>query len=1122
MRHLLMFSLLVLFTTSTVFGEVPPAVPDVAFAPHETHYGAYHVPGNLLVEGTSFESGDSDALDGGWYWKERRFYTRWIAAGDTATYLTTNEPPQVVYLPSTSAGITHGDRCLELRMTNRSVPYVLSRPFTVATSGTYTLSLALLGDPAVPENQRPWVNMHLRKWPQGNLMANNGPRPTDNWSRQSISMVADTVADPGQWYQVALYMGAWDPSIDYVDQSVWIDAVIVQAGSATDYDHPSDGWQLGARVYRWGPVIETARVPYDTYWVGEDEGFRRLAVDIYPAGTVADLPVTLTVDLYDSQGSPGDIATRLATHSQTVDPGTSMATVTVNLDTLLAAAGDQPGFYLAQSTLTDGLGATVDRQQTPFLVLHRAPETIPDPELSPFGCHPHAISSPLQNNKYDLWYGYGLEVNAPVNGMLTQLRDMGIRWTREFVLFDYIVSAYYADGADPEGWNWEMPTWPMPDSVPPVFTEYVELLDDLGMETTGVFWTQTFLGDTHLIFQDYVTTMVRDYGALGVDAAELFNEPNHGDHFMDETVYADWVRATRLLIDQEDPLFRLAGPATTFGDSTYINDVLADEDGGHYAYDDLDLVTYHRYLKGNDSFPWNLLTDQGLQTRVHRAPEDVFFASGPGSWEQSAEWEMKLMGGKTVHQILPDRPPVQRPDALGGGKAEQEVWDSEWGPWLPLARDDQPFIDATNGAVQFYGGMSGSLRLGRRMSARSVRQYLCSLEHGTKRLFVWDSVKGHAGFGWRWFEGDKTPTVMPAAMTQMTRMLEGYDLADVVTVAELPDNGVNTYYTRAQFYLERVPDIPGDPRAVAVLWNWADDQFDHLPGSGITDTEDPAPDPGDTLVPALPIDPALVTVSDLEGRMINFTGAEITDLLLDHEPRYIKTLPGTTPGNLMLALDSMRPPAPSKPIPLYDPATGIVSINTLFGGSGDISGYLLYREDLSTGELVLINEGMTLPLEDTPPPGHFVWYLVAVEEFTGYETAMSPPSDPLLIPTIDAGLTCVPTAGTLPFDLGLGVTIDNRYDGQTRRAAGMINVTLANGSSISSWRAGYTNIVPLGSFQTNFNVTLPAYGTLAGDNLFQLEVEDVTPTPYNQPPYPPAGSTASESCTVTGVPPMAE
>ena len=40
-----------------------------------------------------------------------------------------------------------------------------------------------------------------------------------------------------------------------------------------------------------------------------------------------------------------------------------------------------------------------------------------------------------------------------------------------------------------------------------------------------------------------------------------------------------------------------------------------------------------------------------------------------------------------------------------------------------------------------------------------------------------------------------------------------------------------------------------------------------------------------------------------------------------------------------------------------------------------------------------------------------------------------------------------------------------------------------------------------------------------GDNVFTLVAEDVTPAPYNQPPYAASGDTDSGACTVTGLAP---
>ena len=57
------------------------------------------------------------------------------------------------------------------------------------------------------------------------------------------------------------------------------------------------------------------------------------------------------------------------------------------------------------------------------------------------------------------------------------------------------------------------------------------------------------------------------------------------------------------------------------------------------------------------------------------------------------------------------------------------------------------------------------------------------------------------------------------------------------------------------------------------------------------------------------------------------------------------------------------------------------------------------------------------------------------------------------------------------------------------------------------------------TFATSWMQTLPALGSLVGENVFELHAEDVTPPPYNQPPYPPAGDTDTCTVTVTGMTP---
>jgi len=121
--------------------------------------------------------------------------------------------------------------------------------------------------------------------------------------------------------------------------------------------------------------------------------------------------------------------------------------------------------------------------------------------------------------------------------------------------------------------------------------------------------------------------------------------------------------------------------------------------------------------------------------------------------------------------------------------------------------------------------------------------------------------------------------------------------------------------------------------------------------------------------------------------------------------------------------------------------------------------------------------------------------------------------------TVEAVFTCVPSSGTLPFGSTMSVTLTNLYTGQIRQIAGRINATLANGTYYASWRAGYTNVGAGESYVSGWVQNFPALGTLVGDNTFALIAADVTPAPYNQPPYPAAGDTDTEVCTITAVAP---
>ena len=116
-----------------------------------------------------------------------------------------------------------------------------------------------------------------------------------------------------------------------------------------------------------------------------------------------------------------------------------------------------------------------------------------------------------------------------------------------------------------------------------------------------------------------------------------------------------------------------------------------------------------------------------------------------------------------------------------------------------------------------------------------------------------------------------------------------------------------------------------------------------------------------------------------------------------------------------------------------------------------------------------------------------------------------------LAQTISAVIGCVPGSGTLPYTVQLWPQLCNE-DNITRRIAGHIDINIGNGTDYFNWRAGFTNVSVGNCYTAIVGVNLPAFGSLAGTNTFTLVAEDVTPAPYNQPPYSPAGDTDVSSC----------
>ncbi len=125
----------------------------------------------------------------------------------------------------------------------------------------------------------------------------------------------------------------------------------------------------------------------------------------------------------------------------------------------------------------------------------------------------------------------------------------------------------------------------------------------------------------------------------------------------------------------------------------------------------------------------------------------------------------------------------------------------------------------------------------------------------------------------------------------------------------------------------------------------------------------------------------------------------------------------------------------------------------------------------------------------------------------------TPPTD-----TLGAGLTCLPDSGTLPFVSQFTAELTNLTT-ENRRAAARIDVLIANGTPYTNWRAGWTNLSSGEVFSTVWNQNFPGLGSLVGLNVFTLVAEDVTPAPYNQPPFAASGDTDTGACSITAAAP---
>jgi hypothetical protein len=119
---------------------------------------------------------------------------------------------------------------------------------------------------------------------------------------------------------------------------------------------------------------------------------------------------------------------------------------------------------------------------------------------------------------------------------------------------------------------------------------------------------------------------------------------------------------------------------------------------------------------------------------------------------------------------------------------------------------------------------------------------------------------------------------------------------------------------------------------------------------------------------------------------------------------------------------------------------------------------------------------------------------------------------------VAAEVALSPSSGVLPFTVSVSTGFQN-LTAHPRRVAGRLDIILGGGTTLSGYRGGYTNLVPGEVFNAGWAQPLPAMTGLLGENEFVLQLSDVTPAPYNQPPYPGSGDTDTSRFTVTAAAP---
>ncbi len=118
--------------------------------------------------------------------------------------------------------------------------------------------------------------------------------------------------------------------------------------------------------------------------------------------------------------------------------------------------------------------------------------------------------------------------------------------------------------------------------------------------------------------------------------------------------------------------------------------------------------------------------------------------------------------------------------------------------------------------------------------------------------------------------------------------------------------------------------------------------------------------------------------------------------------------------------------------------------------------------------------------------------------------------------SVETTIWVFPQSGLVPFTASSGITVRNLL-GIRRTMVGRLCFTLANGNCYRSLQPGVLKLGPYENYTFSWSQMIPFSKRSLGTNIFHISAQDVTPPPFNQPPYPRSGDKDQDTAFCIGL-----